>query len=438
MKKEKGITLVALVITIVVMLILATVTVTVSINGGLINTTKSAKEESRGMDVAEAKEMWEMSVREDRENGNQEKTLDQILEELKNKGLLTEKEVKEIKESETKTITIGSRTISFDIENSDIGDIDTWDRTYIESIKIGDYVDYNPTQRVSEENKDKLTYISPVGTASSHGNGYEEQTFEARTDIKWRVYDINKETGVITLISEEVIGPKRGGTLQNNFILFKGIGYLYSEQEIESACAIYGYGYGADTSKSTTYTVGGPFDDKITGKIEGTGARSMDFTDIIDTTPTFLLGTIGSIYYPTMSGDSRGSSTQTTDKNLEYCSTQLYYVSESQLGKAKFNLIFKKKDDEKVNLAYWLKTRMIRKTIGSDEANNKMGFCNWVVFNGDRINNKYICGSTTIKFGSSPATELGIRPIVVLKKGIGLTKNTSQSENKEYATWNLE
>lgn len=36
-----------------------------------------------------------------------------------------------------------------------------------------------------------------------------------------------------------------------------------------------------DTSKSTAYTVGGPFDDKITGAIEGTGARSMDLTDII-------------------------------------------------------------------------------------------------------------------------------------------------------------
>ena len=141
-----------------------------------------------------------------------------------------------------------SKSHSFDIKNNDIGDIDTWDRTYIESIKIGDYVDYNPTQRVSEKNKSKLTYVSPVGTASSHRNGYEEQTFEARTDIKWRVYDINKETGVITLISEEVIGPKRGGTLQSNFILYAGIGYLYSEQEIESACAIYGYGYGADTS----------------------------------------------------------------------------------------------------------------------------------------------------------------------------------------------
>lgn len=434
MKNQKGITLVVLIITIILMLILTTVTVTTSINGGLINSTQSAKENARALEVERAEEMWEISVRDDREDGKAEKTLEELLEELREKELLTEKEAEEIKKN--KSITIGNRTINFEINYTSAQEDS--EREYIESIKIGDYVDYNPTQRVSEENKDKLTYISPVGTASSHGNGYEEQTFEARTDIKWRVYDINKETGVITLISEEVIGPKRGGTLQNNFILFKGIGYLYSEQEIESACAIYGYGYGADTSKSTTYTVGGPFDDKITGKIEGTGARSMDFTDIIDTTPTFLLGTIGSIYYPTMSGDSRGSSTQTTDKNLEYCSTQLYYVSESQLGKAKFNLIFKKKDDEKVNLAYWLKTRMIRKTIGSDEANNKMGFCNWVVFNGDRINNKYICGSTTIKFGSSPATELGIRPIVVLKKGIGLTKNTSQSENKEYATWNLE
>lgn len=276
-----------------------------------------------------------------------------------------------------------------------------------------------------------------MGTASSHGNGYEEQTFEARTDIKWRVYDINKETGVITLISEEAIGPQRGGTLQTDFIIYNGVGYLYSEQEIENACAIYGYGYGADTSKNTTYTVGGPFDEKIIGTIQETGARSMDLTDIIDSSPTFLLGTIGSIYYPTMSGDKYGKSTQKTDKNLEYSPTQKYDVNELEVGKAKFNLVFKAKDEE-TNLAYWLKTRTVRRTISSDAANNSMGFCNWVVINGNRVNNKRICGSTTIKFGSTPATELGIRPIVVLKKGIGLTKNTSQSENKEYATWNLE
>ncbi len=433
MKNQKGITLVVLIITIILMLILTTVTVTTSINGGLINSTQSAKENARALEVERAEEMWEISVRDDREDGKAEKTLEELLEELREKELLTEKEAEEIKKN--KSITIGNRTISFEINYTSAQEDS--EREYIESIKIGDYVDYNPTQRVSEKNKSKLTYVSPVGTASSHGNGYEEQTFEARTDIKWRVYDINKETGVITLISEEVIGPKRGGTLQSNFILYAGIGYLYSEQEIESACAIYGYGYGADTSKSTAYTVGGPFDDKITGAIEGTGARSMDLTDIISSNPTFLLGTIGSIYYPTMSGDSLGRSTEKTDKNLEYSSTQKYDVNELEVGKAKFNLVFKAKDEE-TNLAYWLKTRTVRRTISSDAANNSMGFCNWVVINGNRVNNKRICGSTTIKFGSTPATELGIRPIVVLKKGIGLTKNTSQSENKEYATWNLE
>lgn len=433
MKSQKGITLVVLIITIILMLILTTVTVTTSIDGGLINSTQNAKENARALEVERAEEMWEISVRDDREDGKAEKTLEELLEELREKELLTEKEAEEIKKN--KSITIGNRTINFEINYTSAQEDS--EREYIESIKIGDYVDYNPTQRVSEKNKSKLTYVSPVGTASSHGNGYEEQTFEARTDIKWRVYDINKETGVITLISEEVIGPKRGGTLQNNFILYAGIGYLYSEQEIESACAIYGYGYGADASKSTAYTVGGPFDDKITGAIEGTGARSMDLTDIINSNPTFLLGTIGSIYYPTMSGDSLGRSTEKTDKNLEYSSTQKYNVNELEVGKAKFNLIFKAKDEE-TNLAYWLKTRTVRRTISSDTANNSMGFCNWVVINGNRVNNKYICGSTTIKFGSSPATELGIRPIVVLKKGIGLTKNTSQSENKEYATWNLE
>lgn len=433
MKNQKGITLVVLIITIILMLILTTVTVTTSINGGLINSTQSAKENARALEVERAEEMWEISVRDDREDGKTEKTLEELLEELREKELLTEKEVEEIRKN--KSITIGNRTISFEINYTSAQEDS--EREYIESIKIGDYVDYNPTQRVSEKNKSKLTYVSPVGTASSHGNGYEEQTFEARTDIKWRVYDINKETGVITLISEEVIGPKRGGTLQSNFILYAGIGYLYSEQEIESACAIYGYGYGADTSKSTAYTVGGPFDDKITGAIEGTGARSMDLTDIISSNPTFLLGTIGSIYYPTMSGDSLGRSTEKTDKNLEYSSTQKYDVNELEVGKAKFNLIFKAKDEE-TNLAYWLKTRTVRRTISSDAANNSMGFCNWVVINGNRVNNKRICGSTTIKFGSTPATELGIRPIVVLKKGIGLTKDTSKSENKEYATWNLE
>ena len=42
-KKQKGITLIALIITIIVMLILVGVSVTVALNGGLFSTAKKAK-----------------------------------------------------------------------------------------------------------------------------------------------------------------------------------------------------------------------------------------------------------------------------------------------------------------------------------------------------------------------------------------------------------
>ncbi len=113
MKNQKGITLVVLIITIILMLILTTVTVTTSINGGLINSTQSAKENARALEVERAEEMWEISVRDDREDGKAEKTLGELLEELREKELLTEKEVEEIRKN--KFITIGNRTISFEI-----------------------------------------------------------------------------------------------------------------------------------------------------------------------------------------------------------------------------------------------------------------------------------------------------------------------------------
>jgi len=50
MKGQKGITLVALVITIIVMLILVAVTVTVALNGGLVSKAKQAKTEWENAD----------------------------------------------------------------------------------------------------------------------------------------------------------------------------------------------------------------------------------------------------------------------------------------------------------------------------------------------------------------------------------------------------
>lgn len=145
-------------------------------------------------------------------------------------------------------------------------------------VKVGDYVDYNPTIASKDGTKveeSKLSYTSPTGTASEHGNGKTEQTFKATADTKWRVLSI--KNGTVELISENVI---KTFDTNSEFVLRGARGYLYAEQELNEACKIFGYGYGADTTKGGSYTVGGPLDTLVTGKIEGTGARSITVEDI--------------------------------------------------------------------------------------------------------------------------------------------------------------
>lgn len=55
MKSQKGITLIALVITIIVMLILVAVTITMAINGGLFNYAKDASTQTNAAKVNEQK-----------------------------------------------------------------------------------------------------------------------------------------------------------------------------------------------------------------------------------------------------------------------------------------------------------------------------------------------------------------------------------------------
>lgn len=145
-------------------------------------------------------------------------------------------------------------------------------------VKVGDYVDYNPTIASKDGTKveeSKLSYTSPIGTASEHENGKTEQTFKATADTKWRVLSI--KNGTVELISENVI---KTFDTNSEFVLRGARGYLYAEQELNEACKIFGYGYGADTTKGGNYTVGGPLDTLVTGKIEGTGARSITVEDI--------------------------------------------------------------------------------------------------------------------------------------------------------------
>lgn len=123
MKENKGITIVALVITIVIMLILLGVTVTVVIKGDLIDAAKESNDETRYAQVLEQKEMWESEKLATDRFGAQAETLEEFVERLKKEKILTEEEGKQI--LELGFVTIAKKDILFDGKRN-VADASLW------------------------------------------------------------------------------------------------------------------------------------------------------------------------------------------------------------------------------------------------------------------------------------------------------------------------
>lgn len=146
LRKEKGITLIALVITIIVLLILAGVSIAMLTGeNGILSQAQKADVETRGAAVEEAKNLWETNKTLDENTGeNTAESLEELVNRLVDENLLTEDEKDLILGNEEKGIeatgevTIGSRTIVFGIEGPTIGS------KYDEgAIKIGDKITYS-------------------------------------------------------------------------------------------------------------------------------------------------------------------------------------------------------------------------------------------------------------------------------------------------------
>ena len=142
-KKNKGITLVALVITIIILLILAGITISSLTNTGLFGRAKEAKEKTQ-----EA-------------GANQTKILD---------------------EYETALNQYDEKTIVYKVNNG--------------TIKIGDYVSYTPDTASTEE------ILSKIGTYSGNKDNTKNttKTLVQEKNLKWRVLDV--QNGQVRLISE--------------------------------------------------------------------------------------------------------------------------------------------------------------------------------------------------------------------------------------------
>ena len=300
-------------------------------------------------------------------------------------------------------------------------------------VQIGDYVNYNPiytdvnkTQSVSSN---LLTYISPTGSGDSHGNGYTSseigggQTFTANSDIKWRVLSISSNK--LELISENPI--KKDNVSQNSgyFMLNGAVGYLYFEQELNEICKIYGYGYGADTSKSITYTTGGPKDTLSAGSIAGSGARSITAEDINltasvnDENYTTLYSSYGStakpnynVYYPTINTTSGVSSTV----GLKKIKTEYYTYSKSRISNIDIqNLLF--------NGNYWLCSRCI------STSNYAVNFGTRVIYGNNFVFQSLGSGGCPEGGGTWDGLSIGlyVRPIVTINSNAIDVSNITQN-----------
>ena len=120
LKKNMGITLIALVVTIVVLLILAGISISMlGGENGIITKAQETKEENRGGTVEEKRDLWFSNVKADENtNLNTAQTLDEVLAELKNEGLLADEEIEYIKQNGY--IQIGSHLIDFRLEGNEI------------------------------------------------------------------------------------------------------------------------------------------------------------------------------------------------------------------------------------------------------------------------------------------------------------------------------
>ena len=248
-RKEKGITLIALVITIIVLLILAGVVIaTLTGDNGILGKAKTAKTTN---DEEKAKEQIKIAVMGSYGDDGKlnyedlKKNLEQIgIKDLPNEASypleVTLDGVSATIEAngEVNFTTSGGYTQTGDTITSPDG----------KTMKVGDYVNYDPTL---EANASDLTYTS---TADKTGTN-SDQEFNATTyksaGYGWRV--LGTSNGKIRLISEEFIGAGAYSDSSRTYYYLSGQnGFINGIEELNKISAIFGHGKGAEKATSIT------------------------------------------------------------------------------------------------------------------------------------------------------------------------------------------
>ena len=188
LKKQKGITLIALVVTIVVLLILAGVTISLLLDeNGIIAKSKDARNANRAGAIKEEITLWKAEKFAADNGAGSHESMDDFLARLKTRGLISDEDIATIKD--TRKLQVGKETIVFP------SDAKTLVQAFKDNeIEVGDYLNYND---YVDETK---TY-----TTATNENGWADQKYTATKDTYWQVLGLDETGERLMLISQSPI-----------------------------------------------------------------------------------------------------------------------------------------------------------------------------------------------------------------------------------------
>ncbi len=305
LKKQKGITLIALVVTIVVLLILAGVTISLLLDeNGIITKSKDARTETRISQIEDEVEMWKQHNFINKESNQAQESADTMLANLISRKLLTEDEIDRNQELITIKKKDGSivKEISYSSVTINISKTPATEKSGIVLLAVDVIGITIPNIDMSNGNEEFNNWINSLSEEEKKGilrYGYikmvNEEDPSANCTTFQDVLDWAKKQGAISEATEEafwtVISSEQGLDEAMSSVIGN---YYYNE----STKMIEGYIVtNPDNEESNTYiaTANGTYTFKVQDIVTGkTYTKEVEVTNVDENAKYYVTNIIAS------------------------------------------------------------------------------------------------------------------------------------------------
>ena len=305
LKKQKGITLIALVVTIVVLLILAGVTISLLLDeNGIITKSKDARTETRISQIEDEVEMWKQHNFINKESNQAQESADTMLANLISRKLLTEDEIDRNQELITIKKKDGSivKEISYSSVTINISKTPATEKSGIVLLAVDVIGITIPNIDMSNGNEEFNNWINSLSEEEKKGilrYGYikmvNEEDPSANCTTFQDVLDWAKKQGAISEATEEAFWTVISSEQRLDEAMSSVIGNYYYN---ESTKMIEGYIVtNPDNEESNTYiaTANGTYTFKVQDIVTGkTYTKEVEVTNVDENAKYYVTNIIAS------------------------------------------------------------------------------------------------------------------------------------------------